>query len=224
MTQTTVRAIIFDMDGVLTDTEPLWDEVRRGLAADENLPWPDGATSAMQGHSTLEWAQYLIDAVGVSGDARSVADRVIGRLAERYRSGLPTMPGAVDAVRRMASRGPIGLVSSSPRLLIDTVLNTLRLRELFATTVSTEEVGKGKPAPDGYLRACAELGLDPGSCAGVEDSSNGMRAVTAAGMVLIAAPHEFNPPAADAIEPAAVVVGSLTELTDELLDGLAQPA
>lgn len=209
-------AFIFDMDGVLTDTEALWDEVRRGLAADAGLSWPDEATGAMMGMSTPEWSAYLVDTVGLPGPPTTVADQVIDAMAARYHERLPTMPGAVEAVRRVAALLPLGLASSSPRRLIDTVLVELGVTDLFAATVSTEEVARGKPSPDGYLRVCELMGADPARSVAVEDSSNGLRAAHAAGMIVIAVPHPGHPPADDALALAAVVLESLDRLDADL--------
>lgn len=214
-------ALIFDLDGTLTDTESMWDGVRRGLAADEGRPWPTEATTAMMGMSTPEWSGYLVDAVGLSGTPEQVARRTIDAMAERYRSHLPTLPGAIEAVHRMAGILPLGLVSSSPRTLIDTSLATLQLTDLFAVTVSTEEVAAGKPAPDGYARACELQGWAPARTAAVEDSTNGLHSAANAGLRVIAVPMAFHPPAAEALARAALILGSLEELTEERLRDLA---
>ena len=216
-----VSAVIFDMDGVLIDTEPVWDEVRRGLAAEEGRAWPDGATTAMQGLSTPEWARYLAEVVGIEGEAARIAEKVIGRQIRHYRThGLPVLPGAPEAVERMAHRPGtvIGLASSSPRRVIDAVLAELGVADLFSATVSTEEVPAGKPAPDGYLAACRALGVHPSRAVAIEDSTNGMLSASAAGMGLIAVPRPFNPPAPQAIGAADAVLGSLDELTTGLVD------
>ncbi|MDO5498100.1 MAG: HAD family phosphatase [Propionibacteriaceae bacterium] len=217
----TFDAFVFDMDGTLTDTESLWDEVRRGLAAEAGLEWPDEATDAMMGMSTAEWSAYLVDTVGLPGPPERAADEVIDAMAARYHQHLPTLPGAVDSVRRVAALLPIGLASSSPRRLIDAVLDELGLADLFGATVSTEEVERGKPAPDGFLRVCELLGADPTRCAAVEDSSNGLRSAHAAGMTVIAVPHQWHEPAADALALAAAVVPSLDDLDEGLLTRLA---
>ncbi|MEA5154057.1 HAD family phosphatase [Raineyella sp.] len=216
----TPRAVVFDMDGVLTDTESVWDEVRRGLAAEEGLPWPAGATRAMMGMSTQEWSGYLVGTVGLSGTAEEAARRTIDALAQRYAVDLPALPGAVDAVRRLAARWPLGLASSSPRRLIDVSLTILGIAAEFRVTVSTEEVGRGKPAPDGYLRACELLGADPAQCVAIEDSSNGLRAAAAAGMAVIAVPRPDFPPAPGALELADAVVPHLDDVTLDLVEGL----
>jgi HAD superfamily hydrolase (TIGR01509 family) len=221
MNKQTFDAFVFDMDGVLTDTESIWDEVRRGLAADAGLIWPDEATPAMMGMSTPEWSAYLVGTVGLTGPPEQVAETVIDAMATRYRERLPALPGAVEAVRRVAAVLPIGLASSSPRRLIDASLATLGIAELFAATVSTEEVERGKPSPDGYLRVCELLGAEPARCACVEDSSNGIRAAHAAGMTVIAVPHAFHPPTEGALGLAATVIDGLDALDAELLTALA---
>ncbi|QGF24357.1 HAD family hydrolase [Raineyella fluvialis] len=214
------RAVVFDMDGVLTDTEIIWDEVRRGLAADEGIPWPPEATLAMMGMSTQEWSSYLVGTVGLSGTPEEAARRTIDALVARYAHDLPELAGAVDAVRRLAARWPLGLASSSPRRLIDVSLETLGISDAFTVTVSTEEVGRGKPSPDGYLRACELLGVDPATCVAIEDSSNGLRAAAAAGMAVIAVPRPDFPPAGDALALADAVVADLDSLTVDLVEGL----
>lgn len=216
-----VAAVVFDMDGVLTDTETIWDEVRRGLAAEAGLPWPEGATEAMMGMSTPEWGDYLATTVGIPGSGTEVAERTIEAMAARYQEHLPTLPGAVAAVQRLAAHWPLAVASSSPRRLIDTTLRTLGIAELFQVSVSTEEVAAGKPAPDGYLRACELLGVDPSTAVAIEDSSNGLRSAAAAGLRVIAVPHEAFPPAADALALADRTVTGLDEVTTELVSALA---
>lgn len=216
----TPQAIVFDMDGVLTDTEVIWDQVRRGLAADEGRDWPAEATTAMMGMNTPEWSRYLVESVGLSGTPEQVANRTIDAMALRYAVHLPTLPGAVEAVRRLSEHWTLGLASSSPRRLIDSSLAALGLTEYFRATVSTEEVPRGKPAPDGYLRACELLGVDPAASVAIEDSSNGLRAAAAAGMAVVAVPRPEFPPAADALAVADIVVEGLDEVTVELVQGL----
>lgn len=221
MAPPTFAAFIFDMDGVLTDTESIWDDVRRELAAEAGLAWPDEATAAMMGMSTPEWSAYLVHTVGMAGSPEQVAEEVIDAMANRYRDHLPVLPGAVDAVRRVAALLPIGLASSSPRRLIDTTLETMGIARLFTATVSTEEVERGKPSPDGYLRVCELIGADPSRSVCVEDSSNGIRAADAAGMTVIAVPQPFHEVRADALARAAAELATLDELDGELLRRLA---
>ena len=211
---------MFDLDGVLVDSEPVWEEVRRGLVAEHGGHWAADAQQRLMGMSTPEWARYLSEDLGVGLPPGEVARLVIQRMAERYERHLPLMPGAVGAVRRMADRWPLGLASSSPATLIETVLTAASIKPLFVTTVSTEEVAHGKPAPDVYLTVTSRLCVPPGQAVAVEDSSNGLRSAAAAALHVVAVPHPRYPPAPDALARAEVVLGSLTELTPELVAGL----
>jgi HAD superfamily hydrolase (TIGR01509 family) len=210
-----MNAVVFDLDGVLVDSEPVWEEVRRAFVAEHGGRWQAGTQRRLMGMSTAEWAAYLAGELGVGLSADEVARRVIEQMERRYADRVPLMPGALDAVRRLAARWPLGLASSSPRALIDTVLDRTGLRASFGATVSTEEVARGKPAPDGYLLAARRLGADPVACAAVEDSSNGLRSAAAAGMRVIAVPHPRYPPAPDALALAAFVAADLDDLTVE---------
>jgi HAD superfamily hydrolase (TIGR01509 family) len=215
-----VQAVVFDLDGVLVDSEELWDEVRRDLAADSGRPWPAAATQAMLGMSTPEWSAYLVDEVGIPGRPEDVASLVIDRMADRYRARLPLLPGAVEAVQRLGERWPLGLATSSPRRLIDAVLAAAGLTSSFRVSVSTEEVTAGKPSPAVYLDAARRLGIDPRRGVAIEDSSNGLRAAAAAGLRVIAVPNAAFPPAEDALGLAAAVVRSLDDVTAELVTSL----
>lgn len=215
-----MQAVVFDLDGVLINSEPLWDEVRRGLAAEARRPWPDAATRAMQGMSTAEWSSYLADAVGIPGSPEQIADEVISTIAERYRVHLPLMTGAQDAVSRLGQRWTLGLASSSPRRLIDAVLDAAGMADQFVVTVSTEEVEAGKPSPAVYLEVVRRLGVPAEQTVAIEDSTNGLRSAHAAGLVVVAVPHAAFPPAADALALAMATVSELADLTPELLERL----
>ncbi len=207
-----MEACVFDLDGVLVDSEPVWEEVRRAFVADHGGTWQEDTQSRLMGMSTQEWAAYLHE-LGVTLPPDEIARGVVDQMAERYRHGVPLMKGAPEAVRRLADELPLGLASSSPRALIEVVLDAAGFRDRFAVTVSTEEVPRGKPAPDGYLAATAQLGVDPRACVAVEDSSNGLRSAHAAGMRVIAVPHPRYPPAPDALALAWRVVPDLDSLT-----------
>ena len=213
------EAVVFDLDGVLIDSEPLWDDVRRGVVASAGRDWPADATEALQGMSTPEWAAYLTDVVGVPGPAEEVATRVIDGMVARYRERLPLLPGAVEAVERLAGHWPLGLASSSPRRLIDTVLESAHLTEHFRVTVSTEEVGAGKPSPAVYNEVVRRLAADSSQVVAIEDSSNGLRSASAAGLRVIAVPNANYPPQDDALALADVVVHSLDDVTTTLIAG-----
>lgn len=216
-----VRAVVFDLDGVLIDSEGLWDEVRRGLAADAGRTWPPDATRAMMGMSTPEWSAYLVETVGIPGSAPQIAERVIDRMVVRYADGLPLLPDAVACVRRMASRWPLALASSSPRRLIDAVLADAGITDAFAVSVSTEEVSAGKPDPAVYQEAVARLEVPAPEAVAIEDSTNGLRAAAAAGLVVLAVPRPELPPEPDALALAAARLEALAELTVPVVEGAA---
>jgi HAD superfamily hydrolase (TIGR01509 family) len=213
-----VDAVVFDLDGVLIDSEPVWEQVRRGYVAEAGGEWQPDSQQRLMGMSTPEWARYLSGELGVGRPPDVVAAEVIDRMARRYEDGLPLLPGAVEAVRRVAGRWPLALASSSPRRLIDAVLAGAGLTGYFAVTMSTEEVARGKPAPDVYLSVASKLGVPPGAAVAIEDSSNGLRAAHAAGMRVVAVPHPAYPPQPDALALADRVVTRLDELTPEALE------
>jgi HAD superfamily hydrolase (TIGR01509 family) len=222
MTGDTVQAVIFDLDGVLVDSEEQWDEVRRSLASEARRSWPAGATRTMQGMSTAEWSAYLTGVVGVPGQPQDVAASVIDRMAVRYRMRLPIRPGAVDVVQRLGSRWSLGLASSSPRRLIDTVLESTELSRWFRVSVSTEEVAAGKPSPAVYLEVLRRLGVNPHRTVAIEDSGNGLRSAAGAGLRVIAMPNAAYPPADEALALADVVVHSLDEIDPQLVLSLSR--
>jgi HAD superfamily hydrolase (TIGR01509 family) len=207
-----MRAVVFDLDGVLVDSEHLWDRARRELVAERGGRWRDGATQEMMGMSSPEWSRYLHDELGVELEPTEISADVVRRLEVLYREELPLLPGAREAVLAAAQRWPLGLASSANREIIDLVLELAELEDAFTATVSSEEVAHGKPAPDVYLEAARRLGVAAADCTAVEDSSNGLRSAAAAGMTVVALPNPRFPPAADALALATVVIGSLDEL------------
>jgi HAD superfamily hydrolase (TIGR01509 family) len=213
-----IGAVIFDLDGVLVDTEHVWDDARKELARERGRPWPEDASRAMMGMSSLEWSRYMHEVVGLPEPPEEISAEVVRRLQDIYRRELPLFDGAASAVERVAKRWPLGLASSSNRELIDLVLELSGLAEYFKATVSSEEVPRGKPAPDVYLEAARRLGVQPERCAAVEDSENGIRSAKAAEMRVLAIPNALYPPAEDALALADDVLGSLEELTPERID------
>ena len=215
-----VAAVVFDLDGVLVESEQLWDRARRTVVAEHGGRWQDDATQAMQGMSSPEWAAFVRDRLAVDLPADRIVDLVVEQLLDGYEQHLPLLPGAVEAVRRVGARWPLGLASSSNRIVIDTVLRLATLSDAFAVTVSSEEVPRGKPAPDVYLSAVEHLGWPPQHCVAVEDSTNGIRAGLAAGLRVVAVPNRDYPPAPAALANAHAVLVGLDELTVEVVEGL----
>jgi HAD superfamily hydrolase (TIGR01509 family) len=216
-----IEAVVFDLDGVLVDSEPVWERVRREVVAEHGGQWAPDAQHRLMGMSTGEWARYLAEDLEVGLPPETVAALVIERVAARYADQLPLMPGAVEAVRGLAARWPLGLASSSPPSLIGTVLDVASLRTSFVTAMSTEQVARGKPAPDIYLAVADQLGHRPERCAAVEDSTNGLRSAASAGLQVIAIPHPRYPPDPAALAWAGLVLASLAELTPRTISALS---
>jgi HAD superfamily hydrolase (TIGR01509 family) len=214
-----IDAVVFDLDGVLLDTEELWDEVREGLAHERGGRWHTGAQADMMGMSSLEWSAYMHERIGLREPPEEINAEVVRRMLGRYEAELPLIPGAVEAVERLSARWPLALASSSNRELIDAALESAGVARRFRVTVSSEEVARGKPAPDVYLEAARRLGVEPARCAAVEDSANGIRSAHAAGMRVVAIPNPRFPPPDDALAAAAVVLDGIGELSPEAVAG-----
>lgn len=211
--------MIFDLDGVLVDSEAAWDEARREVAAEFGIEWPADAQQRTMGMSSNEWSRFMRDEIGVPMELERINAEVVRRMVELYREELPLLPGARKAVRTMAASWRLGLASSSNRPIIDLVLELAGVSGDFEVTVSSEEVGRGKPAPDVYVEAARRLGVEPRACAAIEDSSNGIRAAHAAGLRVIAVPNAEFPPEADALALADASIDSLARLTPGLVAG-----
>jgi HAD superfamily hydrolase (TIGR01509 family) len=213
-----IEAVIFDLDGVVVDSEHVWDDARKELAAERGRPWPEQASRDMMGMSSLEWSSYMHDVVGLLDPPEEISAKVVRRLEELYRRELPLIDGAVEAIERLAERWPLGLASSSNRELIDLVLELSGLARYFLVTVSSEEVPRGKPAPDVYLDATRRLGVAPARCVAIEDSENGVRSAKAAGMRVLVIPNPRYPPAENALALADEVLMSIRELTPGIIE------
>jgi HAD superfamily hydrolase (TIGR01509 family) len=205
-----MEAVIFDLDGVLVDSERIWDEVRRTVVAEHGGTWREEATRAQQGMSTPEWARYLVEELGARLSPPEIATLVVKRMAARYAAEPPLIPGAVEVVRQVSARWPVAIASSSPVILIKGFLDVTGLP--VGAAVSSEQVGAGKPAPDVYLRAAELLGVAPAECAAVEDTTNGLRSALAAGMAVYAVPNPHFPPDPEVLGQATAVVEKITDL------------
>jgi HAD superfamily hydrolase (TIGR01509 family) len=212
-----IEAVVFDMDGVLIDSEHVWDDVRMRLALERGGRWHERAQRDMMGMSSREWSRYMHETIGLAEPPDEINRLVVERLLERYADAPPLIDGAVDAVARLAAWWPLAIASSSNRPVIDAVLGATPLGRYFAATVSSEEVPRGKPAPDVYLEAARRLDVEPRRCAAVEDSHNGILAARAAGMRTLALPNPRFPPGADALAEADGVLESLAELTPDVV-------
>jgi HAD superfamily hydrolase (TIGR01509 family) len=224
VTRERVEAVVFDLDGVIVDSEHVWDEVREELARERGGRWHDRAQADMMGMSSPEWSRYMHEVIGLPDAPEEINAEVVRRMEARYAAELPLIAGAIEAVRRLASAYRLGLASSSNRTVIDSVLSASGLDELFEVTVSSEEVPRGKPAPDVYLEAARRLGVSPERSAAVEDSANGIRSAKAAGMRVIAIPNRRYPPPTEVLEVADRVLDSVEELTSGVIAGMDEAA
>jgi HAD superfamily hydrolase (TIGR01509 family) len=211
-----IEAVVFDLDGVILDSEHFWDEVREELARERGGRWHAQAQADMMGMSSPEWSRYMHDVVGLLESPEDISDEVVRRLLARYADELPLIPGAAEAVERLAASFRLGLASSSNRRVIESVLATSGLDRFFEVVVSSEEVPRGKPAPDAFLEAARQIDVPPERCVAIEDSGNGIRAAHAAGMRVVAIPNRRYPPPGEALALADIVLGSIDELEPDL--------
>ncbi len=214
-----IDAVVFDLDGVIIDSEQLWDDVREGLARERGGRWSDQAQADMMGMSSTEWSRYMHEVVGLPEPPEEVNREVVRRMLGRYAEHLPLIDGAVEAVPQLAAHWPLGVASSSNRELIDRVLELSGLTRYFKLTVSSEEVERGKPAPDVYLEAARRLNVAAPHLVAIEDSASGIRSARAAGMHVVAIPNRAFPPPADVLALASVVLESIKELDPEVVRG-----
>ena len=215
-----IKALVFDLDGVLIDSEQVWDEVRESYAGENGGRWHADAQTDMMGMNSREWSRYMHDEIGLRQSPEEISQQVADRVADVYRLKLPLLPGAVETVQRLAERWPLGVASSSNRPVIDLVLELAGLTTCFAVTVSAEEVRHGKPQPDVYREAARRLAVAPTRCAAVEDSQNGILSAASAGMRVIAIPNRRYPPNPKALGAAALVLDSLSDLTPATVESL----
>ena len=218
-TQRRFDAVLFDLDGVLTDSEPWWDDVRIEFARAHDRPWTHDDQHAVMGANSAEWAATMqsrlrLDHIPVA----AIEDAIVDGMVERYRSrASPVIAGAPEAVRRIAASRPVAIASSSHRRVIDAAVDALGLHGVFGAVVSSDDVPSGKPAPDVYLRAAGLLGVPATRCLIVEDSLNGVRAGIAAGAFVVLVPNSSVPPAGDARERANLVLERLADLDPDAL-------
>ena len=214
-----IQAVVFDLDGVLIQSEEVWDSVRERYVVERGGRYDEEVQRAMMGMSAPEWSRYLRDEAGVPEEPEAINRDVVELMLEAYRRELPLLPGAQETVRRIAATFRLALASSSNREIFEEVLDLAGLEDCFQATVSSEEVARGKPAPDVYLEAARRLGVEPELCAAVEDSHAGIRSAKTAGMRVLAIPNPSYPPDDETLALADVTLASLDELTPERIEG-----
>jgi HAD superfamily hydrolase (TIGR01509 family) len=207
-----IEAVVFDLDGVIVDSEQVWDDVRERYTNEVGGTYTESAARDMMGMSSHEWSRYMAERLGVPGTPEEINAEIVRRMLARYGEAPPLIPGAVEAVRRVATRWPLAIASSSNPELITVVVAAAGLDDLFPVRVSSQEVARGKPSPDVYLEAARRLGVAAVDCGAVEDSHNGIRSAKAAGMFVVAVPNPHYPPDREAMAQADVVLDAIGEL------------
>jgi HAD superfamily hydrolase (TIGR01509 family) len=210
---TLIACVIFDLDGVLVDSEIWWNDVRRTFAGVHGRPWTEADQRAVMGANSPGWARIMRDRLDLDLDVLEIERAIVDGVVERYRrEGAPLIDGAVEAVRRIGADRPVAVASSAHAAVISAALEAIGLADQFAVVVSSDEVPRGKPAPDVYLEAARRLAAAPSTCLVVEDSYNGVRAGKAAGMTVVLVPNHSVPPASGTASLADAVIASLAEL------------
>lgn len=216
-----IAAVMFDMDGLLVDSEPVWDEARSMMARSVGKSWNRADHKAVMGVSTEEWVDYMIRRLDLNLPPQTVETEIIAQMVALYERRIPFFKGASKAVALAADAFPTGLASGSPRRLIDTVTRHPALKDKFKAILSADQTGRGKPAPDVYLAAAAALAVAPEVCVCLEDSGNGILAGKSAGMRVIAIPDPRFPPSTEKLAQADVILESLSQFSLATIAGLA---
>jgi HAD superfamily hydrolase (TIGR01509 family) len=213
-----IEAVIFDMDGLLVDSEPVWFEARQELFARFGKQWTEHDQAGLMGVSTSTWVDYVWKRLEGAMTREEVLETIVGIMAASYERGdVPLLPGAGDALDYCIPRYRVGLASGSPRVLIDAALTGADWHRCFEVVVSSDECAHGKPAPDVYLEALRRLHVSPERAVVVEDSSAGVRAGKAANVRVVAIPRAYTAPDDPAIELADARIDSLHSLSEVLV-------
>ncbi len=208
-----IEAVLFDLDGVIVDSEPWWNAARAEWAAARGLRWTEADNRACMGRNSRAWAAVMQERLNLDLPLPEIVRIVVDSLVERYaREPVPRVPGAVEAVERIAATLPSAVASSAHPAVIAAALDAVGLAGCFRAVVSADDVAEGKPAPDVYLEAARRLGARPDRCLAVEDSLNGVLAGRAAGMTVVLVPNASVPPGEGAAEAASFVIARLADL------------
>ena len=211
-----IDAVVFDMDGILIDSEVLWRQVREEFAADHGMVWSAGDQESTMGCNTRMWSRIMVERLQLAErlgmDDAAIAREIKARLLVKYRAHLPERVGAVVAVRRIAAHHRVALASGSPNELASFVMQATGLDRVFLATMYGDDVVHGKPAPDIYLEVLRKIGADPARSVGIEDSGNGIRSLRAAGMAVVAAPGPEFPLSEEVLALADVRIDAMTAL------------
>ena len=216
------EAVIFDLDGVLLDSEQRWNDGQGGTRHRDRRHLARRGGAGDDGHELAASGRPICaTSSACRGRPSASTARSCAAWRRATRRGCRCCPARSSASAPWPTRWPLGLASSSNRELIDLFLDVAGVRDLFRATVSSEEVARGKPAPDVYLEAAEGVGVDPRRCVAIEDSENGMRAAHAAGMTIVAVPNPHYPPDGEALALAAATVEVPGEITPELVASAA---
>lgn len=212
-----IEAVIFDMDGVIVDSEAYWWQSRVEFAEKRGLTWTLDYHLLAMGRSTVGWARVMQEQLALDMPMEAIMSEVIAGVNARLEAHLPVLPGAIEAVQASAAAYPTALASGSPTSVIEKVMKLTGLDRVFRYTVYGDDMQRGKPDPEIYLTTAGRLGVDAARCLGIEDSGNGLRALKAAGMYAIAVPSPGFPLSDDLLKLADRALGSLTEYSIELV-------
>jgi mannitol-1-/sugar-/sorbitol-6-/2-deoxyglucose-6-phosphatase len=220
-----IQAVVFDMDGILIDSEVLWRQTREEFAADHGMTWSAEDQESTMGCNTRMWSRIMVERLDLRAklgmDDAAIARDIKGRLLAKYRQHLPEREGAIEAVRLAATKYKVALASGSPNELAEHVMKATGLDKIFLATTYGDDVAHGKPAPDIYLDVLRKIGVRPEDAVGIEDSGNGIRSLRAAGMGIIAAPGPEFPLSADTLALADVRIVEMTEFSLALVERAA---
>ena len=212
-----IEAIIFDMDGVLVDSEVYWDKSRVEFAKDRGKTWTDEFQRLAMGRSTVGWAQVMQEKLQLDESIDEIIAEMKARVIAHYEKRMPTRPGAIESVHHMKQHYRVGLASGSPTEIIKAVMRITGLDQVFEVMVYGDGIARGKPAPDIYLEAMAQLGVTAPVTVGIEDSANGLRSLKAAGILAVAAPSPDYPLPADILALGDAHISTLADFNIDLI-------